>query len=535
MRYSFSTYVFFFFLLSFQIVSAQRNFDILHYEINISLSDSSDLIDVEAILDIDLLPDTRTIVLDLTEQDNDGKGMKVSEVKRGSYKLEFTHKDDKLTIQVPASLKLQSLPLHIAYSGIPKDGLIISRNKYGSRTFFGDNWPNRAHNWIPCVDHPSEKATVGFNIICPDHYQAIANGTQIEETNLNNNRKLYAWETEVEISTKVMVIGVAEFATQYIGEVNDIPVYTWVYPQNKTEGFYDYYLAKRVLSFFMENVGPYPFSKLANVQSTTRFGGMENASNIFYSESSVTGQRDHEELLAHEIAHQWFGNSASEIDWAHLWLSEGFATYLTDLYVEHSQGQDAMRKRLKEEREKVINFAQRQLKPVIDSSVTDYMQLLNANSYQKGAWVLHMLRNKVGNETFWEIIRTYYHQYKFSNASSKDFEAVAERVSGENLTSFFNQWLRGKGHPKIEVEWGLDGMNQDWSLSISQAPNAVFSFPLEIEVTYDDGSKRIYEVKANEDHQTIAYSSTDPPGLTPVDVRLDPNVKLLFEGSVKKR
>src|SRR6266700_2106852 len=179
-----------------------------------------------------------------------------------------------------------------------------------------------------------------------------------------------------------MVIGAAGFAVQYSGTINGTPVYSWVYPENKEKGFYDYAQAVDILPFYIKHVGPYAYEKLANVQSKTIFGGMENAGAIFYSENTVTGTRVSESLLAHEIAHQWFGDMATETDWSHLWLSEGFATYMTILY-----------------------FEKKYEKPVVDSSVTNYMELLNANSYQKGGWILHMLRMEAGDSAFWKGIR----------------------------------------------------------------------------------------------------------------------------------
>ena len=133
-----------------------------------------------------------------------------------------------------------------------------------------------------------------------------------------------------------MVIGVSPFAVQEMLSKSGIPLSSWVYPQNSEEGFFDYSIATRPLDFFESYIAPYPYSKLANVQSKTVYGGMENASCIFYHERTVTGKQDHEILITHEMAHQWFGDAVSELNWHHIWLSEGFATYLTDLYIEQT-------------------------------------------------------------------------------------------------------------------------------------------------------------------------------------------------------
>ena len=236
---------------------------------------------------------------------------------------------------------------------IPADGLIISKNKYGDRTFFSDNWPDRAHNWLPCNDHPFDKASVEFIVTAPEHYQVVSNGLQIEETSLPDHLKLTHWKEDVPLPTKVMVIGAANFAVNYVGNVDCIPIYSWVYAEDRDNGFQHYAVAKDILPWYIKNIGPYAYKKLANVQSKTIFGGMENASAIFYFENSVNDDTL-DALFAHEIAHQWFGNSACEADWPHLWLSEGFATYMAHLYLESKYGVDSFNKRMVIDRMKII-------------------------------------------------------------------------------------------------------------------------------------------------------------------------------------
>ncbi len=246
----------------------------------------------------------------------------------------------------------------------------------------------------------------------------------------------------VALPTKEMAIGVAGFAVNYAGDVDCIPVYSWVYPEEKENGFYDYGFAKDILSYFIARVGPYAYRKLANVESKTRFGGEENASAIFYSERSIKGDRKVEALLVHEIAHQWFGNSGTEKDWQPIWLSEGFATYMTHLYLENKYGIDTLLKRMKVDREQVVAFSKKRNTAVVDTSVASYfMELLNANSYQKGGWVLHMLRRRLNYDIFWKGIRKYYADFAGHNAATDDFRAAMETVSGQNLKQFFQQWL----------------------------------------------------------------------------------------------
>lgn len=523
-------YTFIFILLAFQSAITAQNYkqrfneiDVKHYNLAIEVNDTTNSIQAKMIVSLKFKQSVNEFQLDFVEKDSTGKGMNIESVFQNNDTVTFTHIDNKITIQ-PNFVNTDSLfKFEIKYNGVPKDGFIIDKNLHGERTFFADNWPNRAHNWFPCVDHPSDKATVEYIIKAPNHYQVIANGYLFEETNLFNNLKLYHYKTIVPLPTKVMVIGIARFAVQHIGETHNIPVSTWVYPQTKEQGFYDFANSKNILNFFIEKFGEYPYQKLANVQSKTQFGGMENAGAIFYSEKIVTGERNHEDTIAHEIVHQWFGNSASETDWPHLWLSEGFATYFTDLYIQKTEGEEAFQQRITEERETVLNFYKKKQTPVIDVENTNLMSMLNANSYEKGAWVLHMLRKKLGDETFWKGIKNYYVKYKLSNASTNDFKKVMAEVSSENLDAFFMQWLQKAGHPILKTSWLYH--NNMLRLIISQTQKTALQFPLDVEIIYTDGTSEIKTIEVTE--IAIPYEIKTKGEVK--EIKFDPNTWLLFE------
>ena len=491
--------------------------DIQEYEFHLKLNDNNDVIEGKTLINFKYTEESDALELDFAAEEN-GKGMQVDSILQNGKTLNFTHSEEKLNISTTSEDEVT-----IYYHGIPEDGLIISENKYGDRTFFGDNWPNRAHLWLPLIDHPSDKAKVSFHVTAPSKYQVVATGTLQEVTNIDDENSLYVYASPLELPTKVMVIGVAEFAVQNLGEIAEIPLSSWVYPENKEAGFFDYAQAERILNYFTEKIGPFPFTKLANVQSTTRYGGMENAGNIFYFENSVDGKRTSEFLMAHEIAHQWFGDSASETDWSHLWLSEGFATYLTDLYAEDQYGKSKLNEKLWEERQQVIDFSKTTKTAIIDSSRTDLMELLNPNSYQKGAWVLHMLRRKVGDENFWKAIRQYYQKYKFSNATSADLQTEFEAASGEDLDQFFKQWTTQYGQPKIKFQHKFE--DGKWKVTIQQLQKNHFEFPLEFELRFYDHTSKIIEFDITKKKETFEVELQEEP----VSTSLDPNTNLLFE------
>tara|TARA_R110001583_G_scaffold86860_1_gene226693 strand:- start:25588 stop:27180 length:1593 start_codon:yes stop_codon:yes gene_type:complete len=501
-----------------------NTFDVQHYKLAIAVNDTTNAIDATMAVSLKFKKNIREFQLDLVKKDSiTGKGMVIDSIYQNNVKVSFTHTNNNVTIQPKHQFSGVLYTYTITYHGIPKDGLIISKNKFGDRTFFGDNWPNRARNWFPCVDHPSDKATVEFIINAPNYYQTIANGFQVEETNINDKTKQYHWKTKVPLPTKVMVIGIAKFAVQNIGETHNIPISTWVYPQTKEKGFYDFSTAKSILDFFIENIGEYPYQKLANVQSTTVYGGMENAGNIFYFEESVNGLREHEDLIAHEIAHQWFGNSASEIDWPHVWLSEGFATYLTSLYIQKSKGDEEFIKRIRAQRNTVINFHKKVQQPIIDVKTKEYIKLLNPNSYQKGAWVLHMLKNELGDEVFWKGLKAYYEKFKFSNASTNDFKNVMAEISSKNLDVFFKQWLEKTGQPILKSNWIY--FNGKTRIIIEQTQENIFQFPLDLEIVYKDGSTEIQTIQVSINSEPFELLTKEEPK----QINFDPNTKLLFE------
>lgn len=513
-----------FFLFLATCLHAQE-IDVQHYAFHLELSDSGSIIRGKAKIEFKALRNLASIKLDLTGRDG-ATGMEVTDIYRGERndnRLSFSGVNDQLVVSLADTIKTGAREtLTISYWGMPDDGLIIAKNKFGERTFFADNWPNRAHHWIPCVDRPDDKASFEFFVTAPSHYSVISNGEKIEEKELSPGRKLTHWKEDVALPTKVMVIGVARFAVKTFDDSPpNLPVSAWVYPKDSTRGFYDYALATAIVRFFSGYIAPFPYNKLANVQSTTIFGGMENASCIFYDEHSVTGNRDTEDLLAHEIAHQWFGDMASEKTFAHLWLSEGFATYFTDLYFEKKYGREAAVARLKKERGEAIDFARSSASPVVDST-TNLMSLLNANSYQKGAWVLHMLRNDVGDSAFQQIIRSYYQQYKGGNADTRDFEAVAEKVSGKDLSPFFAQWLYRPGVPRLAVT--KYNVKDALVVMVTQKQKALYTFPLEILVEGENGKKQRYRELVS----TAKHHFTYRPGFAVKKVTVDPDCKLLF-------
>ena len=505
--------------------------DILKYKFELKLVDHVDEIQGRAQVDLRFIQASQEFTLDLQSLDASGKGMKVLAVKQSGRPLSFVHEDNRLRIRLGAEQKAGTRArVEIMYSGIAQTGLNIGKNKFGERVFFADNWPNYGRAWLPSVDHPSDKAQVEFVVDAPAHYRVIANGVLVSEKMITPERKRTHWREDVALPVKVMVVGAAPFAVQRSAIYKGIPVSSWVFAQNKEAGFQDYSVAVEPLKFFDQHIGAYPYKKLANVQSKTRFGGLENANTIFYSEASVTGKGDQELLIAHEIAHQWFGNAITEKDWHQVWISEGFATYFANLYIEHRYGAERFLQRMAEDKKKALDFLAKQQVAIVSPEVQQVGQLLNPVTYQKAGWVLHMLRSEIGDEVFWRGIRAYYAKFKNKNAATEDFQTVMQDVSGRDLSQFFQQWIYRADYPILKLEWSqkTEQNEQDRLLTIQLQQvqeQAAFQFPLQIQIEYADGSQTIEQVQVNEKQQQFTLSLTKPVS----HVKLDPAMRVFFD------
>jgi aminopeptidase N len=238
-----------------------------------------------------------------------------------------------------------------------------------------------------------------------------------------------------------------------------------------------------IVELFARTVAPFPYEKLAHVQSFTRYGGMENASAIFYANDLFEYRSNDAGIIAHETAHQWFGDAVTPRSWGHLWLSEGFATYFEQLWVQSSEGTDAFRKGMKRLRNEIARSSVTYARPVIDTLQTDPMQLLNTNSYQKGAWTLHMIRSMLGDSLFFAGIRTYYAHHRHGTATTDDLCDSFEQVTHLKLRWFFDQWLRRPGLPELSVGWSYDDAQHRVVIDISQSQRIpAYHFNLTIEV-----------------------------------------------------
>ena len=472
--------------------------------------------------------DIREVFLDLTSAAPDGKGMTVTGVTMADRPVSFSHADHRLRLPVPAGIAPgQDVTFTISYHGIPGNGLRLLNNIHGDRTAFSENWYNRARQWLPTVDHVADKASGEFIITTRADYQVISNGTIVEQRDLAGGLRRTHYVQTAPISSWLYSLGVAKFVVKYGGNVRGVPLSYWAFPQDAVKGLAALEKdARGSFEFFSDRVGPYAYDKLAHVEAAGMGGGTEHVSNIFYGEKSVTAGSA---PVVHETAHQWFGDAVTENDWNDVWLSEGFATYFTLLYTEFAGGRDAFVDGLRRSRDTVLRLEKTMPNtPVVHVNLNETTTSPNNSFvYQKGAWMLHMLRDTIGTEAFWRGIRQYYERYMNGTASSQDLRRVMEQVSGQDLSWFFTEWLNRSGVPAVDGSWRYDAAAKEIVVTVRQTQTAEpYRFSLGVGVSATAGTPpRVHAMPVTGRETTLRI----PSATEPASVVLDPGVWLLAE------
>jgi aminopeptidase N len=509
----------------------REGIDILHYDIHVELPAEGRTITGRTGILFELTaPALEILALDFG-------ALAVDSVEVNGKPATFRHGDGRLTIDLPRLPQGARAETTVWYRGEPADGLFLQPNLHGRPAVFADNWPDRARHWFPGVDHPSDKASVDFEIEAPTAWEVVANGYLRQVVELGNGRERTRWSMTSEIPTYCMVLGATDFAIGRAGVVNGVEISTWTFPEDSAAGATGFARAAEIAVFYDSLFGPFPYEKLAHVQSSTRFGGMENASAIFYDQKAVAAAGEAirqpaggvpaaalgslSDVVAHETVHQWFGDAVTEADWHHLWLSEGFATYFTAVFFElHGgplgRGTEELERRMREMAGTVVAYFEQSGEAIHDPTQKDYFKLLNANNYEKGAWVLHMLRREVGDVAFFEGVRDYYASLRDGTAWTADFERAMERAAGTELGWFFEQWVDRPGHPVLAVEHAAEGPDSGRVTLRQVQAGAAFRFPVELELGWRTGTRRERVVMEGREASYV-FDTPDPLETVTVD------------------
>lgn len=505
-----------------------------HYLVNITLNDQlSEITSASARIYLTIVKPTREIDIDFGD-------LTVDRVTLNGHSSTFLRRNDKLHFDLAQAASPGDVYIiEVFYHGKPKDGLILTVDKDGKPAAIGDNWPDRVHHWIPVLDHPSAKATVTFNVTAPASQEVVANGRLDHVETTASGQRTWTYSEGVPIPPYCMIIGVGQFARAESAQRALTPLSYYVPLSERELAQKGFSPAIPTIEFFTEKVAPYPYEKLALIVGATRYGGMENSSAIVFTSSmfnrnSTAGMSktygvpfNNVTLIAHEIAHQWFGDSVTESTWSDLWLSEGFATYFAGLFVQRYESEEAFQRYMRDASAAVFAYEKKKRVPIFDRETESLMDLLNPNNYQKGAWVLHMLRSNLGDDVFFRGIRAYYESHKNSVASTEDLRAALEKASGKDLRTFFARWVYDSGHPQYELKWFWLGKKElRVVLTQTQSGNA-FVDPVHLTISTVKGKRDVVLKPTGK-----LFIERIPLRDSPIKLDLDPNNQLLDESTI---
>jgi aminopeptidase N len=394
--------------------------------------------------------------------------------------------------------------------------------------------PVYARYWFPCFDEPWDKATAELIVTVPRGVEVASIGLlESRELSTNQQWETFHWKTEYPVATYLICVTMSKYYARwsdwYINAFDDsIEIAYYVFEWDSSNAVNDFTNMVDAMTFFSDRFGEYPFEKygMAEVDSSW-FGGMEHQTMSTINSRWIQGDRSYEDGMVHELAHMWWGDAVTLNDWPAIWLNEGFATYSEALYAEYKKGSDALKPYMQYSKNMYLGQAEYNDFPIYNPS---WEELFNWGIiYNKGAWVLHMLRHVIGDVNFWKVLNQYYETYKYGNASISDFRNVCESVSGMDLYWFFNEWIYQTGCPKIQFSWTSQSLSRNQYDIImvfkqTQTDGPIFKMPIDLKLSLAEGTKDTsIWIENKQDIITLQVNSQ------PVDVQIDPDMWVLLE------
>ncbi len=414
-------------------------YDVAHYSLDLSWEPATTHLDATVIIEAVATHDLASFNLDFV-------GMEVDEVTVSRHVASWERDGPELIVTPAAAIATgERFTAVVSYSGptrpifTPALPVPIGWNSGVDGEQFVVAEPDGARSWFPVNDHPTDKARYTFRITVPSELFAAATGTLVE-TSRTGATTTYVWDSQDLMASYLATVAIGDFELVTRRRAGSVAVRHVLPPELAADSPRALELTDDIIEFFADLVGPYPFDAFGIVVVDAPFPALETQTLSVFSEDIVASPI-FERVLVHEIAHQWFGNSVSPADWEDIWLNEGFATYAEYLWVERLEGLDAIDADLRR-----ATLAVAELPPPGSPPATD---LFNGAVYVRGAATLHALRLTVGDDAFFRILRRYYTEFRDSHASTDDFIAIAEGVSGEDLESLFVEFLFTEGAPSF--------------------------------------------------------------------------------------
>ncbi|HYG81215.1 MAG TPA: M1 family aminopeptidase [Pyrinomonadaceae bacterium] len=478
--------------------------------------------------------------------DLDASGMQIEAVTLGDAgtPLQWTQPPDKLSIKLDRAYDLaETVGVRIRYRTRPERGLYFVPQRPGG----GGAWttpaqiwtqgePEDNHHWFPSYDYPDDHATSEQYITTGADEIAISNGALVETIANPDGTRTFHWKMERPHASYLVSLVVGNYA-KLDGAYKNVPLEYYTYRGTEETARRAFAKTPEMMRLFSEKLGhEYPYNRYAQtVVASFIFGGMENVtatthadSEILYG-SSPEAQVSTQNLISHELAHSWFGNLVTCKDWSELWLNEGFATFMEAVFREHDAGRDAY---LQEMRSNAalyfIEDLARHRRPLVFDRYRSPIDLFDSTVYKKGALVLHMLRETVGDELFWKALHRYLDENRFKPVTTADLRRVFEETTGRRLDWFFDQWVYKAGFPELRVRSFYSAPSRRLTLEVTQTQGQeamtplVFRLPMEIEIATQSGA-RTERVEITERTQRFTFQLDGKPLM----VRFDKGMRLL--------
>lgn len=470
----------------------------------------------------------------------DAVGLRVSGVTVNGKKAAFATHADKLVVELGRNGgDGEAFTVAVAYEANPAKGLyfIEPTKDYPKkpRQAWSQGQQEDNKHWLPCYDSPNDKMTWEVNLTVAAGCHALSNGKLVKVTEEKGKKqKTFHWKMETPQVSYLLCIAVGEFA-EVKEEAGGIPLGYYVAKPQAAMLKPTFQETGKVLRFFSEKIGyPYPYPKYDQVViADFMWGGMENTTVTTITDralipASFRPYYDSDPLVAHEAAHQWWGDLLTCKSWSHTWLNEGFATYFEALFTEHHLGLDEFRyEMVGNARAYLKEDAEKYRRPIVSQKYDDTSDMFDCHSYQKGACVLHMLRWNLGEELWWKAIRHYAHKHQRQVVETTDLKVAIEEATGIHLDWFFNQWVHKAGHPEFEVSWDWDGDAKMMSLKVKQVQKTdemtpVFRTPVDVFVQAGK-TKVTHRIQVEEAEHLFHFPCDEKPQL----VAFDPDTILL--------
>ncbi len=423
-------------------------YDAQHYSIDLKADVETNTIAGTVTMTAVLTEDVQTFNLDFASN------FEISEVTLNGAAVDWDRQAHELII-MPADVPLavgDEITVSVTYSGQPQpvDTIAIpvelGWNNYGTGVYVASE-PDGSAGWYPVNDHPLDKATYGFRITVPKPYVVAANGL-LTDTVDNGATTTYVWEEDHPMASYLVTVGIDDFTIQTAEGPDGLLIRNYFPPEIAEEAASAFAPTADMIAFFSDLIAPYPFEAYGVVVADVDLPfSLETQTMTLFARTWLMFGSGLDEVIAHELAHQWFGDSVSLSRWGDIWLNEGFATYLSWLWFEHQGGRKQLDEIVAQTYSMLEHTGPEGLMPPPGDPPAD--DLFGISVYYWGAMTLHALRLQVGDDAFFEILRTYYDRYQYGNATTEDFIAVAEEISGQDLGDFFESWLYGETIPAL--------------------------------------------------------------------------------------